>query len=90
MILRLLNEEEIEAIKELGEWEDGELSARDFEEFWMHEDTLERIAKAQHQLDLKDFIEWGDIYCGKQNRPQRECGHCWQEVIESLKQLVEE
>lgn len=45
----LLAEEEIGQIEALGE-EEGV----DFEEFWMHEDTLNRIAKAQ----LKKVVEW--------------------------------
>ena len=40
----------------------------------------------QHKQDIKDFIYWGDTYCALQNKPRRECGHCW----ESFKQSTEE
>ena len=47
------------------------------------------IAKAQHQQDLKDFIEWGEEICACKGEwlyiRRRQCEECW----ESLKQLVE-
>ncbi len=50
----------------------------------------EEIAKAQHQLDLKEFIEWGEERCPhtgewEQEREKKDCPKCWQE----FEQLVE-
>ena len=50
------------------------------------------VAKAQHQQDLKDFIEWGketcphDLFGEGTQCYKHACDMCW----ESLKQLVEE
>uniref|UniRef100_A0A6M3INN8 Uncharacterized protein n=1 Tax=viral metagenome TaxID=1070528 RepID=A0A6M3INN8_9ZZZZ len=54
------------------------------------------IAKAQHEKDLKDLIEWGNEECFEHpyssrakgeayNRKRHRCPECW----ESLKRLVE-
>ncbi len=50
----LLDDEEIESIENIGHNEpDAPNNTEGFEEFWMHEDTLKRIAKAQ----LKKVVE---------------------------------
>lgn len=40
----------------------------------------EVVAKAQ----LRRVIQWGQEYCVHQNRPRRECGHCWNSLLEEV------
>ena len=47
---------------------------------WMVCEEDRAVAKAQ----LKKVILWGNTYCKEQNKPQRECGHCWQALLEEL------
>jgi len=59
---------------------------------------MEASARAQHQQDLKDFMEWGDEPCPHciglteveqlmgRSVAKRECDDCW----DGLKQLCEE
>jgi len=76
--MRILNDKEIEDV--LGCW-CGQ----------MHE--YKAVAKAQHQQDLKDFVEWGEELCTEHYHPSSmhpaafgrgNCLECWL----SLKQLV--
>ncbi|KKK83993.1 hypothetical protein LCGC14_2787840, partial [marine sediment metagenome] len=41
---------------------------------------IHRVAKAQ----LKNVERWGSEYCELQNRPRRECGHCWQALLKEV------
>ena len=51
----LLTDEDIESIENIGHNEpDASNNTEGFEEFWMHEDTLKRVAKAQ----LKQVVKW--------------------------------
>ncbi len=74
--MRILNNEEITRV----------LQCAIPDSFRTPYDEREVLTKAQYQKDIKDFIYWGDTYCALQNKPRRECGHCWQ----GFKQSVEE
>ena len=41
---------------------------------------LRRITISQ----LKKAGRWGSEYCELQNRPRRECGHCWQALLKEV------
>ncbi len=79
--LRVLNDEEIyQAIEGIG----GEHFRR------------VATAGAQHQADLKAFIEWGDEMCEDRSHTRIDCSDWYgdykrycTDCVESLKQLVE-
>ncbi len=88
--MRLLNDEEIQelwidALKANPHWEVDAIG------------LFGVIAKAQHQQDIEDFIEWGEEECFDHpyssrakgeayNRKRHRCPECWQ----ALKQLKRE
>ncbi len=73
----LLSPEEIEKIV------DGYVNA--IEGYVSDEDNFEyETGAAVAKVQLKKVVEWGDAYCAEQNRPRRECGHCWQALKKEL------
>lgn len=36
------------------------------------------------KTQLKKVAGWGSEYCEFQNRPRRECGHCWQALLKEV------
>lgn len=75
----LLNDEEINDLDnelvDIPEW----INETDEYTSWLF--SKRYFAKAQ----LKKVVRWGEGYCAEQNRPKRECGHCWQALLEETK-----
>ncbi len=86
--IRILNDEEIRDIEDIGIPGQG---AEGFMEFWMHEDTLKRVAQAQHQQDIKAFIELVEAEQRIWGEPSQSLAlFALTQVWQSLKQLVKE
>ena len=74
--MRLLNDEEIKEVTNI--W----ANTTSYGGTYLYEKA---IAKAQHQLDMKDFIEWGREKCPHidANFERRSCLECWQSLKDS-------
>ena len=82
--MRILNDEEIYSAVTHGFSHEVRSDNLTDEIALKRHEAAKTVAEAQHQLDLKEFFYWGDLYCVVSNRPQRECAHCWQSLREGL------